>query len=85
MITCKNCLQALYPYIDRELSEDDVVQVQAHLDDCPQCLHLYQFQASVRRLVRTRCQEQCAPAALKSRIQELFAREREKRAGRYQY
>ena len=60
----------------------DVVHVQAHLDDCPHCLHLYQFHASLRRLVQIRCQEQCAPTALKNRVIELLARERAKRASR---
>ena len=68
MITCKNCLQALYPYIDRELSDEDVEQVQEHLDECRGCLHLYRFHASLRRLVRVRCLEQRAPEELRQRV-----------------
>ena len=68
MITCKNCKQALHPYIDRELSDDDIVQVQQHLESCRGCLHLYEFEASLRRLVRVRCLEQTAPDGLRARI-----------------
>jgi mycothiol system anti-sigma-R factor len=79
MITCQNCLQALNPYIDRELSDDDIVQVQLHLDGCRGCLHLFQFEQSLRRLVRVRCQEQQAPESLRLRIVACLAAERAKR------
>ena len=76
MITCKTCLKALYPYLDRELSDEDIVQVRAHLDECLGCFHLFQFQDSLRRLVRVRCQEQQAPDALRVRIAARLAAER---------
>ena len=76
MITCKTCLKALYPYLDRELSDEDIVQVRAHLDECLGCLHMFQFQDSLRRLVKVRCQEQQAPETLRLRIVERLAAER---------
>ena len=76
MITCTSCLEALHPFIDRELSDDDIVQVRQHLDACRGCLHLYQFETSVRRLVRVRCLEQQAPDALRAKIAALLAAER---------
>lgn len=76
MITCKNCLEVLYPYIDRELSDDDVEQVRKHLDACRGCLHLFEFEASIRRLVRVRCKEQMAPEHLKVRILQVLEVER---------
>ena len=84
MIPCSSCLQALHPYIDRELTDEDIVQVREHLDACRGCLHLFQFEASVRRLVRTKCQELQAPPSLRVRITECLAVERtkgEKRQG----
>jgi mycothiol system anti-sigma-R factor len=76
VITCTTCLQALHPYIDRELSDEDIVQVREHLDECRGCLHLYQFEASLRRLVRVKCQEQQAPESLRVRISQCLAAER---------
>ena len=76
MITCKTCLNALHPYLDRELSDEDIVQVRAHLDECLGCLHMFQFQDSLRRLVKVRCQEQQAPETLRIRIVERLAAER---------
>jgi mycothiol system anti-sigma-R factor len=82
VITCKTCLKALYPYLDRELSDEDIVQVRAHLDECLGCFHLFQFQDSLRRLVRVRCQQQQAPETLRVRIAACLAAERARRERR---
>jgi mycothiol system anti-sigma-R factor len=76
VINCRDCARALNPYIDRELSDDDVVQVRSHLEACGGCLHLYQFEESLRRLVRVRCQQQGAPAWLRERVSVTLAMER---------
>jgi mycothiol system anti-sigma-R factor len=76
VINCRDCLLALDSYIDRELSDDDIVQVRVHLHECGGCQDLYQFEESVRRLVRVRCQQQSAPAAFRARIQVTLATER---------
>lgn len=68
MITCKDCLRALHPYLDRELDDADLVFVQAHLHSCPPCLHLFDFEASIRRLVQVRCLEQRAPDGLAEKV-----------------
>jgi len=82
VITCQNCVEALHPYIDRELSEADIVQVKLHLEECRGCLHMFQFEASLRRLVKVRCQEQLAPASLRERIISCLAAESAKRANK---
>ena len=82
MITCKTCHQALHPYLDRELSEEDVVQVKVHLDSCGGCLHMFRFQESLMRLVRVRCQELQAPETLKERVTLRLYQERAKRTSR---
>jgi mycothiol system anti-sigma-R factor len=76
VINCGDCARALNPYLDRELSEDDVVQVREHLEACGGCLDLYQFEESLRRLVRVRCQQQAAPDTLRERITLTFRAER---------
>jgi len=78
VINCGDCAKALNSYLDRELSDEDIVQVRAHLDACGGCLYLYQFEESVRRLVRVRCQEQGAPESLRVRIEMTLAIERQR-------
>jgi mycothiol system anti-sigma-R factor len=68
VINCRDCVRALNPYLDRELSEEDIVQVREHLVACSGCLQMFQFEESLRRLVRVRCQEQAAPQSLRERI-----------------
>ncbi len=75
MITCKNCAEALYPYLDRELSDDDILQVQVHLNACTGCEHAFRFEESLRRLVRVRCRETRAPDGLRDRIAQRLAEE----------
>ena len=84
MINCQNCLQALNPYIDRELSDEDISHVRFHLDACGSCVHLYQFQESLRRLVRVRCQELSAPDSLRAKIELCLAMERKRQEHRRQ-
>jgi mycothiol system anti-sigma-R factor len=78
MITCGACVRALQPYIDRELSDDDIVQVQIHLEDCAGCLHMFRFEESLRRLVRVRGQELRASDAFRARITACLEAERVK-------
>jgi mycothiol system anti-sigma-R factor len=75
-MNCRDCARVLNPYLDRELSDEDVAEVKEHLLDCSGCLDLYQFEESVRRLVRVRCQEQGAPESLRQRITLSFTAER---------
>ena len=75
-MNCRDCAQALNPYLDRELSDEDVKQIRGHLEACGGCQHLYQFEDSLRRLVRVRCQEQGAPESLRVRITASLAVER---------
>lgn len=80
MITCQDCTRALHPFLDRELSDEDIVQVRQHLDACPGCLHAFTFEESLRRLVKVRSREQHAPEGLRARIVACLAAERERRA-----
>jgi mycothiol system anti-sigma-R factor len=77
-MNCRDCAKALNPYLDRELSDAEVLEVRSHLEACSPCLDQYQFEESLRRLVRVRCQEQGAPESLRTRITMTFAVERKR-------
>lgn len=78
MINCGDCARALNPYLDRELTDEDVIQVRSHLESCTGCLHQFQFEESLRRLVRVRCREQSAPESLRAKIAVRWAIERQR-------
>ena len=76
MIDCDKAVEQLNRYVDRELDEDDLKQVRAHLDECPECSHVFDFQAEMKRLVRREsCAGDSAPDRLRRWVQELGSRD----------
>jgi anti-sigma factor (TIGR02949 family) len=49
---CEWCEEVLQPYLDRELTDAEVQQAEAHLDGCSYCRKRYHFEATLRRYVR---------------------------------
>ena len=71
---CKQTLRELYQYLDGELTEDDRVHIQGHLDGCSPCLEAYDFEAELKAVVKNRCTDQ-VPESLRSRIASVLASE----------
>jgi mycothiol system anti-sigma-R factor len=67
MADCNETLRELYLYLDGQLTEDDRVHIQQHLDD---------FEAELRLVVRSRCFEE-VPEPLRARIAKALEREQE--------
>jgi mycothiol system anti-sigma-R factor len=66
-MSCEDMDKLLQPFLDRELSENELQQVQAHLDACPPCVRVFHLEVSLRRVVRRACSES-APQSLRARI-----------------
>ncbi|MDQ6773964.1 MAG: zf-HC2 domain-containing protein [Candidatus Dormibacteraeota bacterium] len=71
-MNCDDCLQNLDRYVDRELTDGELAQVQRHMADCPPCEDLYELQVGYKRLVKHCCDQGEAPAALKTRLQQIL-------------
>ncbi len=71
MGNCRETLDRLYQYLDRELSDAEQRIVQQHLERCPPCRDLFQFEANVLTFVGRRCRETAAPPSLRDRVQKL--------------
>lgn len=67
---CTKCEELLQPYLDRELTESERVEAEAHLLDCGYCAKRYRFESSLRMYVR-RCCEEPMPKHLKERLLSL--------------
>jgi len=76
MADCNETLRELYLYLDGQLTEDDRVHIQQHLDDCSPCLEAYDFEAELRIVVKSRCVDQ-VPEALRARIAKALDREQQ--------
>jgi anti-sigma factor (TIGR02949 family) len=67
---CDKCEEVLQPYLDRELSDAEVAEAEAHLDQCSYCRKRYRFEEELRRFVRQAAVEEMTPE-LKQRLAEL--------------
>ncbi|HEY7196403.1 MAG TPA: zf-HC2 domain-containing protein [Gaiellaceae bacterium] len=67
---CAKCEEVLQPYLDRELTDDERAQAEAHLDECSYCKKRYRFEESLRRYVREVTVETMSPE-LKAKLAAL--------------
>jgi mycothiol system anti-sigma-R factor len=71
-MNCKECLDRLEELVDKELSPLEASEVQIHLENCAPCTEHFEFQAGMKRLVRTCCQQDKAPDSLRLRLREIL-------------
>ena len=64
---CSSTLKHLYEFLDRELSPEQLRTIQAHLNACPECTDVKDFELMVREKMRSSCAQQ-APEQLKARL-----------------
>lgn len=76
MIDCKEAERRLHGYLDRELSETEVAEVQLHLQVCDNCRARFRFEEGLRRLVQRAAGNEAAPTELRERIRQLVRRAR---------
>ena len=66
---CGKCEQLLQGYLDRELSEREVVEAEEHLDGCDYCRRRYRFEETLRVYVRTTAAERMPPGLMEKLAQ----------------
>jgi anti-sigma factor (TIGR02949 family) len=72
MADCEETLRELELFLDGEMSADELAHVRLHLNGCLDCLHVFDFHAELREVIRTKCQEQELPAGLAERVKNCF-------------
>lgn len=68
MTNCRMTIERLYPYLDRELSEQEIEEVADHLRRCPPCARHFAFEAGMLSFVSDACKSVKAPPDLVARI-----------------
>jgi anti-sigma factor (TIGR02949 family) len=66
---CDWCEEVLQPYLDRELTDDEMREAEAHLDECTYCRKRYRFEESLRRYVRQAVEPM--PVEMKQKLSNL--------------
>ena len=64
---CSSTLKHLYEFLDRELSPEQLRTIQAHLNACPECADVKDFELMIREKMRSSCAQQ-ASEQLKARL-----------------
>jgi predicted anti-sigma-YlaC factor YlaD len=67
---CERCEEMMQPYLDRALSDQELVAAESHLEQCSYCRKRYRFEENLRRYVRQTCVESMDPA-LKAKLVAL--------------
>ena len=68
---CEKCEELIQPYLDRELTEAERLEAEAHLDGCGYCSKRYRFEVSLRRYVRQACCSEEMSPELKAKLAAL--------------
>lgn len=71
-MTCKEAVDKLYEYLDREADDMTASQVEKHLDLCRLCCDHFEFEKKMKELVQKSCFQEKAPAFLKGKIQQAL-------------
>jgi mycothiol system anti-sigma-R factor len=80
MQDCQAIARIMHAYLDGELSAKETVDVQTHLDNCPECAVLYRNEKLFLDLIKKSLPYAVAPPGLKHRVmQSLKAGSHEKR------
>jgi mycothiol system anti-sigma-R factor len=58
---CDEALANLYLYLDREIDGLSAERIRSHLEDCPPCGHLFDFEGRLQQVVRERLREEVPP------------------------
>ena len=67
-LTCREAFNRLEEFLDRELSPEETVQVQAHLEQCVQCAREFRFEAGVLEGIRAKLAHIGIPQQLAERV-----------------
>jgi mycothiol system anti-sigma-R factor len=65
---CGEVLDAVYAYLDGEMTPDDRHVIRHHLDECSPCLRQFGIEQEVKSLVARCCGDETAPDELRSKV-----------------
>lgn len=67
-IDCAAVIEQMYAYLDQEDTALELTQIRAHLEECAPCLHQFNVEEMLKKLVRRSCACEAAPDHLRVRI-----------------
>ena len=73
-IGCGEAVYRLDDYVDRELSPEEMAQVEDHLSQCADCAEQHEFEESVLRCLREKLRRIAIPDDVTARILDAVSR-----------
>ncbi|MCP5007808.1 MAG: hypothetical protein GY941_28310 [Planctomycetes bacterium] len=74
-MTCNEAKDKLYEYLDREIDQDNYLQIKGHLDRCRKCCDQFEFEQSFKQFIKDRSQtytiSQTARENIVNRLSEM--------------
>ncbi|HZT85362.1 MAG TPA: zf-HC2 domain-containing protein [Gaiellaceae bacterium] len=67
---CAHCEEMMQPYLDHVLTDEEMREAEAHLDECELCRRRYRFEESLRIYVRKAATEPM-PEELRAKLSAL--------------
>ncbi|HKP28460.1 MAG TPA: zf-HC2 domain-containing protein [Gemmatimonadales bacterium] len=67
-LNCKDCVDRLGDFVDRELSTEEVAAVERHLEECFGCAREFRFEGAVLESIKVTLRRVQAPASLLEKI-----------------
>lgn len=67
---CAHCEEMMQPYLDRVLTDEEMIEAEEHLTECETCRRRYRFEENLRRYVRLAVEEKM-PIELKRKLAAL--------------
>ncbi len=71
-INCAEAVSRLYEYLDREVSEASLEEVDQHLDECRRCCDRFAFERLLWMRVREEGRGEKCPEELKVKVRALI-------------
>ena len=82
MADCEETLRELELFLDGEMSAAEFEHVRHHLEECLECLQIFDFHAELRMVIRSKCREEKIPPGLLTKVQACFEQSGEPPLGR---
>jgi anti-sigma factor (TIGR02949 family) len=69
MADCNETLRELEAFLDGEVPDEELVDIRAHLEGCPDCFQAFDFHAELKAVIATKCRGDEMPPGLLARIE----------------
>ncbi|HXH61210.1 MAG TPA: zf-HC2 domain-containing protein [Fimbriimonadaceae bacterium] len=69
---CQEAFDRLDDYIDRELSEEEISLLEAHLCECVHCANAYKFEGKVTDCIKKKIAHLAIPQGLLERVNKAL-------------